>query len=109
MNLTQKAKYRVALGGTALLLLFNTVFLYFAQRYDTEFRADPLFDSYLRMRSFLLRPASVCLLGLGLVVWSFLIYWRSRIKPPSESQKIAYFCIILATVGGYILTAWFKL
>ena len=109
MTLTTRAKYGAAIAAVVLLFLLNGAFLWFQQRYDTEFHNDPIYPTYLRMRNLLLQPGSILLIVFGLVLWFGLLYWKSRSRPVSDTHKIVFICIVLGTIGGFILTALFKL
>ncbi len=74
-----------------------------------HFRADPAYPSYLRFRTVAMQPGTIIMVACGFAIWSGLIYWRSRTRPLTDLQKIVFICLLLSTVGGYILTAWFKL
>lgn len=78
-------------------------------RNDAELHSSPFYPSYSAMRTFLLQPVTIIMMVVGLIIWLGLIYWRSRTHPPTDRQKVAMLCVLLAAAYGYLLTAFFKL
>ena len=109
MELTTKRKYLLGLAALSTLFLLNALGLWLGQRYDTDFHSDPIYPSYVRIRNLILEPGSMIAVACALAMWSGLIYWRSRARPLTDRQKIVFMCIVFSVVGGYILTAYFKL
>lgn len=105
--LTTKGKYAWSFIGLAVLFASNAVFLYFAKRYGWTSHADPFYTAYLRLRDFLLRPASILSISGVLLMWFSLLYWRSRKRPLSDQQKIVFMCMVLSVIGGVYFDSLF--
>ncbi|SRR6266704_6925498 len=109
MQLSIRRKYLLAFLCMTTLFLLNFLWLRFQQRYDTEFHSTATYALYLRTRALVLQPTSVVAVVLALAIWVGLLYWKSRVTPLTDRQKIVVMCVLLSVVGGYILTAWFRL
>jgi|SRR6266850_8584021 len=109
MEMTLKRKYNLAIVGVSALFLLNALWLLLERRFDQGFRTDPTYSSYLRIRNLLLEPSTIIAVACAFLVWSGLIYWRSRSRALTDRQRIVYLCLVLSAIYGYVLTACFKL
>ena len=94
---------RVAVLLTTALFLLNALGMLLFQRHV---RSDPFYSGTLAFRKFLLEPLSVALVVFALGVWLGLLFLRNRSRPLTDWQKAGIVAILLATLYGFILTAF---
>ncbi len=91
------------------IFVLNAAWLALLQHSDrSELHASPLYPTYARIRSLLLRPLSLTTVFVFVAYGLFAVF-RRRKEPVSEFQRLAFLALVVGTALGVLLLIFFKL